>query len=193
MESFPAAACFSSRYPEARQKFLAAAREAGARLASYAHDAQRGPEDEALFLDAAVVGNPAAPRRLVIACGTHGIEGYPGSAAQCAWLLAGGAKSLPADTAVVLLHAINPWGFAHRQRVTEENVDLNRNFVDHGAAYPANPGYAELHPILTPPTWDDDSVAAIFRGLDAFRARVGEQAFSDAYNGGQYGFADGVF
>jgi hypothetical protein len=77
--------------------------------------------------------------------------------------------------------------------VTEENVDLNRNFVDHGAPYPANPGYAKLHPILTPETWDERSVAAIFEGLDAFRAGVGEQAFSDAYNGGQYEFPDGVF
>ena len=193
MEPVSADACFASRYPEAREKFLSAARGAGAHLAAYRHDSERGPEGEELFLDVAVVGDRAARRRLVIGSGTHGIEGYPGSAAQTAWLLAGGAKSLPADTGVVLLHGLNPWGFAHRQRVTEENVDLNRNFVDHGAPYPANPGYAKLHRILTPETWDERSVAAIFEGLDAFRAGVGEQAFSDAYNGGQYEFPDGVF
>ena len=184
---------FAARYTEAREHFLAAAHAARARITSMEHATQRGPEGEQLYLDVAVAGDPAAPKRLVVSSGTHGIEGYSGSAVQAAWLSGPDPARLPADTAVVLLHGINPWGFAHRQRTTEENVDLNRNFIDHGAGCPANPGYAVLHPSLVPGEWTEASVAGIFDALDAFRARVGEQAFSDAYNGGQYDFPDGVF
>lgn len=185
--------CFASAYSPAREKFLEAARAAQAPVTSYEHAEARGPSGERLFLDVAVAGDPAAKRRLVVVCGTHGIEGYSGSGAQVAWLQSAASRALPRETAVVLLHAINPWGFAHRQRVTEENVDLNRNFIDHAAGHPANPGYAQLHPQLVPEEWTEQSVAGIFTALDVYRAQVGEQAFSDAYNGGQYEFADGVF
>ena len=153
----------------------------------------RGPQGEELFLDVAVVGRRDAPRVLVVGSGTHGIEGYSGSGVQTAWLMDGGAKRIPEGTAVVFTHAHNPWGFAHQARVTEDNVDLNRNFLDHGGAYPANPGYAALHPSISPDTWDDASIRGVMAALDAFRVKHGEQAFSDAYNGGQFSHADGVF
>ena len=184
---------FSASYGEARRRFIDTARASGAQLAHYAHPHARGPEGEALYLDAATLGRPDAPCVMVIGSGTHGIEGYAGSGAQCAWMAGGGAKRIPADVALVLLHAHNPWGFAHQQRVTEENVDLNRNFVDHAQPYPANPGYAELHAGISPENWDEASIRGVFAALDAFREKHGEQAFSDAYNGGQYSHPDGVF
>lgn len=183
---------FSETYSDARAKFLDAARASGASLSHDRHP-QKGPQGEELYLDVAVLGPKEASRMLIVGCGTHGIEGFPGSAAQTAWMEGGGAKRLPADTAMVFLHAHNPWGFAHRTRCTEENVDLNRNFLSFGAPRPANPGYAEVHPNITPASWDDASVAGVFRWLDEYRARVGEQAFSDAYNGGQYSHPDGIF
>jgi hypothetical protein len=184
---------FSSTYREARSKFLDAASAAGAGIAHYLHPHHKGPEGEALYLDVAVLGRPDAPNRMVVGSGTHGIEGFSGSAAQTAWIVGGGAKRVGPDSALVLLHAHNPWGFAHLQRVTEENVDLNRNFIDHAQPYPANPGYDVLHPGISPARWDDDSIRGVFATLDAFREKNGEQAFSDAYNGGQYGHKEGVF
>lgn len=180
---------FSSSYQEARGKFLDAA---GAQAAHERHPL-KGPAGEALFLDVAVLGPRDASRVFAVGCGTHGIEGYPGSAALTHWMRSGGAKRLPPDTAVIFLHAHNPWGFAHKTRVTEDNVDLNRNFVDFAAPLPANPGYREVHPLITPDTWDESSVQRAFERLAEYRARVGEQAFSDAFNGGQYSHADGVY
>jgi len=184
-------AAFSDSYAEARKKFVEAARRAGAKLASYQHPDERGPGGEALYLDVSVLGPGDASRVFVVGSGTHGIEGYSGSAAQRAWLR--GRPRLPKDTAVVFFHAQNPWGFAHKTRVTEENVDLNRNFIDFAKPLPANPGYLELHPLLAITSWDEASIAGGFAGLDAYRERVGEKAFSDAFNGGQYSHADGVF
>jgi len=184
---------FSSSYAEARGKFLDAARAAGARISHYEHPSQKGPQGESLYLDVAVMGDPLAPNVMVVGSGTHGIEGFSGSAAQTAWMLDGGAKRIAPGTAMVFLHAHNPWGFAHHQRVTEENVDLNRNFVDHAKPYPPNPGYKEIHAGISPSRWDEDSIRGVFASLDAFRKAQGEQAFSDAYNGGQYSHADGFF
>ncbi|MFC4274079.1 M14 family metallopeptidase [Achromobacter aloeverae] len=184
---------FSETYAQARAKFLDAATDAGARITHYEHAAQRGPQGERLYLDAALLGAADARRILVVGCGTHGIEGYSGSAAQTHWLRRQAARTLPADTAVLFLHAHNPWGFAHALRFTEENVDLNRNFVDFAAPLPANPGYEDVHALIALPDWDDAAVDGIFQRLSALRARIGEQAYSDAFNGGQYTHADGIF
>jgi uncharacterized protein DUF2817 len=184
-------AAFSDSYAEARKKFVEAARRAGAKLASYKHPAERGPAGEPLYLDVSVLGPGNASRVFVVGCGTHGIEGYPGSAAQRAWLR--GRPRLPKDTAVMFFHAQNPWGFAHKTRVTEENVDLNRNFIDFARPLPSNPGYEELHPVIAVRDWNEESIAAVFARLDAYRERVGEKAFSDAFNGGQYSRQDGIF
>ena len=51
----------------------------------------------------------------------------------------------------VLLHALNPFGFAWRRRVNEDNVDLNRNFLLDDEGYVGCPdGYAHLDPLLLP-------------------------------------------
>lgn len=110
---------------------------------------------------------------------------------QTAWLRAG--HTPPSGVALVLFHAHNPWGFAHRVRVTEENVDLNRNFVDHGAPYPANPGFDVLAPALAPERWEESTIAAMFAALAKFRLEHGEQAFSDAFNAGQFSHPQSVF
>lgn len=182
---------FSDSYAEARRKFVEAARRAGAKLASYKHPSERGPGGEALYLDVSVLGPGDAARVFVVGSGTHGIEGYSGSAAQRAWLRS--RPRLPKNTAVAFFHAHNPWGFAHKTRTTEENVDLNRNFIDFARPLPANPGYLELHPLIATQRWDDEAIEEIFRRLDAYRERVGEKAFSDAFNGGQYSHPDGIF
>jgi hypothetical protein len=184
-------AAFSDSYAEARKKFVDAARRAGAKLASYKHPDERGPGGEALYLDVSVLGPGDAARVFVVGSGTHGIEGYSGSAAQRAWLRS--KPRLPKDTAVVFFHAQNPWGFAHKTRVTEENVDLNRNFIDFGKPLPANPGYEELHPAIAIRDWNEEAIAGVFAKLDAYRDKVGEKAFSDAFNGGQYTRPDGIF
>ena len=76
--------------------------------------------------------------------GTHGVEGHCGSGAQVAWLQQGGPARLPPRTGALLIHAINPHGFAWGRRVNEDNIDLNRNFVDHSQPHPANADYEAL-------------------------------------------------
>lgn len=184
---------FSESYADAREKFLAAAQGAGAQVTSYRHPTEHGPAGEPLFLDVARLGRADAPRVLAVGCGTHGIEGYSGSAAQTHWLTQFDRAQLPADVSVLFFHAHNPWGFAHALRFTEENVDLNRNFVDFTQPLPANPGYGDVHAIIDQSQWHEPDVATMFEQLSALRESIGEQRYSDAFNGGQYSHADGIF
>ena len=176
-------AAFAGSYAEARAKFLDAAQTAGAALTGYPHD------DPTLGTDVAVLGPADAPRRLVMISGTHGVEGFAGSAVLIDRLR---RDDGPDDLAIVMVHAINPWGFAHLSRCTEGNVDLNRNFVDHAAPHPENPGYGALHEVLCPACWDDGARAAFHASGQAYAAEGKRRAWIDAIMRGQYSHPDGL-
>ncbi len=183
---------FSNSYAEARGRFLEACHRAGATVESHECPAP-GPEGETLLTDVAWLGPASAERVLVTISATHGIEGFCGSAVQTGWLEAGLAKETPEAVALLQIHAINPYGFAWLRRVTEDNVDLNRNFLDHDAPYPVNPGYEALKDVICPPEWDDGVIAATQAALDAYAEVHGPRALQTAISGGQYSRPEGIF
>lgn len=164
-------AAFSRDFAEARAKFHAACGRAGIQIESFPHPL-KGPGDETLTTDIARVGRADAANLLVLISGTHGVEGLAGSGCQVAWLESEERAELPDDTAVLLVHLINPWGCAWRRRQTEDNIDLNRNFLAFdGDALPANPHYRDVHPLIVngrEDSWrnrDDATLAAaLFAG-----------------------------
>src|SRR5258708_5846363 len=183
---------FPTDYGDARSRFRRAAETAGGQLRSYRNPTS-GPLGEALACDCAWFGPEDAAKVLVIMSGTHGVEGFCGSGIQLDWLEEGNAAALPADHAALAIHAINPCGFAWIRRVTEENVDLNRNFVDHGQALPRNDDYDALHDAICPGEWNAASRAATQARLEAFAASRGTAALQKAMSGGQYSHSDGIF
>lgn len=185
---------FSRDYAEARAKFLAAIDALGelAKHTATPHPLT-GPNGEELATDVALIGDPAAKNALVLISGTHGTEGACGSACQTAWLRSDRPGDLPRDVRVVLIHAINPHGFAYVRRVTEDNVDLNRNFLDHTAPWPENPGYAHLHEYLLPESWSPRGRAEADKALEAYAREHGRFALQAAISQGQYSHPDGLF
>lgn len=180
---------FSATYAAARDKFRQALREAGVASTSYRHPTAVGAQGEELTIDVAHLGNVRAPRQLIMLSGTHGLEGFAGSALQVAWLK---QRRPTAHTGVLLVHGLNPYGFSHGSRTNLEGVDLNRNFVDHAQSPLANPRYAELHPLLLPRRWDTAERAACQAGIEDFRRRHGDDAYFEAFAGGQYQHVDGT-
>ncbi|KAK6020259.1 hypothetical protein OSTOST_14090 [Ostertagia ostertagi] len=130
---------------------------------------------------------------LVLIAGTHGVEGHCGSGAEIAWLRSGGPARLPRNTGALIIHALNPYGFAWTRRVTEDNVDLNRNFVDHDKGYPNNDGYLAIADAVLPRTWDDASKAETERVFAAYAQKHGAFGLQGALSGGQYTHPDGIF
>ena len=144
---------FSASYALARERLLAAAYAYGARVHSEYIDA-KGPDGETLAIDFVGVGPRDASRLVLVSSGTHGVEGFLGSAVQTRWLegLASGRASLPDGVAVLFIHAVNPYGFAWQRRVNEDNIDLNRNFVQPHERYEGKPPKFEQVTKLLDPT-----------------------------------------
>jgi hypothetical protein len=183
---------FARDYSEARAKFLAAVRLLGGRHRSYPNP-RRGPAGEELATDTAWFGPAQAPKVVVLVSATHGVEGFCGSGAQIDWLLGPGLAEFGRDTALLVVHAINPHGFAWLRRVTEEGCDLNRNFIDFTAPLPANPGYDELADALLPAQLSGPAFDAAEAKIREFRARRGEKAYQEARGGGQWKHPHGFF
>lgn len=182
---------FGTDYSDARQKFLNAAQSAEAKITNYQHPTVTGPNKEPLFIDVAHIGRADAPKVLLAISGTHGLEGPAGSAIQTAWLATQKAV-LPDDIAIVYVHAINPYGFAYETRTTENNVDLNRNFVDHNQPYPENKDYALLHKALLPATWTAESQQKADQVIADYRKQFGDDKLFNTRAKGQYDFPDGL-
>ena len=188
----PSILSFAATYSEARDKFLSAAKIAGA--ATYRYDnPKKGPAGESLSTDVARIGPEDASKVVMTISSTHGVEGYCGSGFQVDWLANVGAAGVPKDTAVLMVHAINPYGFAWTRRVTEEGNDLNRNYVDHSKPYPANEGYLEIADYLIPKDLSDAAIKACETKLGEYRKKVGDVPYFRAMSGGQYSHPDGFF
>ena len=183
---------FAKDFSSARDTFIASAADAGASLESHAYP-ERGPLGEALGTDVAWIGPGDATRVFVAVSGTHGVEGFCGSAAQVDWLNRGEWKRLPGNTAVMLVHAINPYGFAWLRRVTHENVDLNRNWADFGDAPGRNAEYDDIADALCPGEWNAESQAGTMAVLLGYIARHGMDRFVTVVSSGQYRHAGGLF
>ncbi len=183
---------FATNYADARQRFVAQAQSLGAEVHRYAHPTLNTPDGQALSIDVARIGPEKATRTLLLLSGTHGLEGAAGSAVQLAWLASPSARALPADTNVVLVHVLNPYGYAHDTRTNESNVDLNRNFIDHAKPYPANAAYDELHPHLIPKDWTEDDLASVKTAVEGFRVQHGADALFNAMASGQYRHSEGL-
>ena len=93
---------FSSRYAEARRKFLQAAAEAGLQVEAKTHPL-RGLEGEELAMDVARDGHPSAQHLLVLSSACHGVEGYCGSGVQVAALRDAEWRQRAADAGVAVL------------------------------------------------------------------------------------------
>jgi nitrogen fixation-related uncharacterized protein len=177
-------------YGAARQQFLTLARGAGALIESHENPLVRGPQGEALVTDVAWFGPRDARRVFLCSSGMHGLEGSAGSAAQCAWLDA--KPVLPAGVAVCLVHALNAWGFAHIARCTENNVDLNRNFMDFGKPLPANPHYHHIRDLIRMKDVGPQAIGALVADRQRLVGAIGAAALAYAVNAGQYDDPEGL-
>jgi hypothetical protein len=183
---------FSPDYQAARAKFLDAARGAGAALETIPHP-ERGPDGGELATDVAWIGPREAEAVLVMISATHGVEGFCGSGAQVDWLRREEYRALADGTAALIVHAINPYGFAWLRRVTNENVDLNRNWIDFSSPRATNLGYETLADLICPKEWTAEEQARTGQALMTYAERQGFMALQQAMTGGQYTHPLGIF
>jgi predicted deacylase len=183
---------FSSDYREAREKFLKACSASAIKVESH-QNPQMGPHGEKLYTDVALLGRREASKVLILCSGTHGVEGFCGSGIQTGLICEGLLSRLNVDQRVVVIHAINPYGFAHLRRTNEDNVDLNRNFVIHSVSHPDNRNYDVLAGAIAPKTyWPIASGLSLVR-LWLYQVTRGKVALQAAISSGQYAHPQGLF
>jgi hypothetical protein len=94
---------------------------------------------------------------------------------------------------VLHIHAINPYGFAWLRRTNEDNIDINRNWVNFDEALPQNALYEELSVDLCPKDWSPATQAATGARLNAWIGSHGLPKFQLAVSGGQWRHPQGLF
>lgn len=153
---------------------------------------ERGPHGQLLTVDVARLGAADADRALLVLSGVHGVEGFIGSALQCD--LAARLDTTPFDdeVAVVLVHAVNPWGMAWWRRQNEHNVDLNRNWRRDDLDPVHNDAYDEVHPLACPDTLTMPGIDELLASAGPLVAERGLAWVRDAITTGQYRHPDGL-
>jgi hypothetical protein len=151
-------------------------------------------------VDVAVGGSARPETTVVVSSGVHGPEGVVGSAVQQALL---NATRPHAGGRVVLVHALNPFGWTRLRRGNEDNVDLNRNCLVRRSKYRLRVApesdytgcpalYARIDGLLNPRRPPRRFEAVLPRALWAV-ARHGRPALRQAIAGGQHEYPQGLF
>jgi hypothetical protein len=180
-------------YLHSRTRFNALGESVGVAARRFLHD-DGGSDSPALSTDTLYLGAADAPKLVVIASGTHGVEGYAGAACQLHFLETYRQRFAGSSIAYLLVHAVNPWGYFHDRRVTREGVDLNRNFIDFPLADLAASPYAVYHPLLVAnfrplPRGLGNEIRFLSCGVTRWRRRQLQAAIT----AGQYDRPDGLF
>lgn len=185
---YPQTAYFSETYKDARDKLHHATEVyPGKILYTSLPIEATGFNEEVLSVDIVWIGPREAKDILIHISGTHGVEGFAGSAIQTS--LVADPIELPENTSLIIIHGLNPYGMAHFRRVSENNIDLNRNFSKDRTTPPT---YAKIDALMNPREYEL---------LDFFTLRLGwEMAFGEGWDqivnvvaNGQYDFPEGLF
>lgn len=183
---------FADSYMAARVGLLAAARATVqvTEQITLVNNKVAVQEGNPLSTECLWVGPASAGNVVVLISATHGVEGFAGAAIQTDLLLRMQAGySLPANTAILVIFALNPYGFAHCRRCDEQGIDLNRNFIDFSQPLPENTDYQTLMTAIQA----GGSASQRRKLLDGYRREWGQTRYEIAISGGQYGDPQGPF
>lgn len=133
---------------------------------------------------------------LIITSGTHGVEAFTGSAIQFAFLETLDPTILQ-SMGILIVHAVNPYGYHFHRRVTENNVDMNRNFSGNDRLFDSfSSSYANFDSFLNPKdalnaSWWNDVL--LFGGSIAKLIYFGKKELTQIVVGGQYQEPKGIY
>ena len=161
---------------------------------SYAIDSSDGLYIDNIYLPA----SEESTNLIVLTTGVHGMEGYIGSVMLDVFFEEIYPTLNTKDTGVLIVANVNPYGMKYMRRYNENNVDLNRNFIEDWDNFDlsSNNEYPKVVKFLQPEGkmgnafWHETSFylslakEAIFTGADTI---------SDALLTGQYEYPEGVY
>ena len=136
-------------------------------------------------------------RLLILTSGIHGVEAFTGSAIQSQFLREQLSPDLLTKMGILVIHGVNPYGFHFKRRVSENNVDLNRNFSARESHFQGkSQAYTQLNKFLNPL---DKLKSSFFSDIKLFiRSLIllvqnGKKSLTQAIVGGQYQYPKGIY
>ncbi len=134
---------------------------------------------------------------IVLSSAVHGAEGFVGHAAQQLFIREFLTDELTKNTGVLLVHGVNPYGFKYARRVTENNVDMNRNSPSTDSLYQTvNDGYPQVYDLVNPDGEVDKSTLSnrffFVTAVNEIR-KASMPVLRQAVLQGQYEFPEGLY
>ena len=163
------------------------------------HEAYAIDESDDLYVDGIYL--PATEKYtnlIVLTTGVHGIEGYIGSAMLDVFFDHIYPTLNTKNTGVLVIANVNPYGMKYMRRYNENNVDLNRNFIEDWSTFDlsSNKEYPKVDKFLQPEGkmgnafWHE---AEFYLSLAKEAIFTGADTISDALLTGQYEYPEGVY
>lgn len=175
---------FFETYKEARKNIIICSQNRKTRVQSFKH-----PNDNNLFIDITYTGNPLSPICMIIFSGVHGIEGFCGTACQTYAIENMGLFN---DVYLIIVHSVNPYGYANISRTNEDNIDLNRHFINFDESIPTNETYEKLAVFMGHDIWSEDYLSKLGDTIkQIFPCKSLDDIQKEIYSG-QYSCKDGV-
>lgn len=164
-------------------------------LSSHAID-----EKDGLYIDSLYI--PATEKQtnlIVLTTGVHGIEGYIGSVMlDVFWEEIYSREINKANTGVLVVANVNPYGMKYHRRYNENNVDLNRNFILDWGTFDktVNKDYPKVGSFLGPKETMGNIIVhelSFYGSMIKELIEDGADTISKALLGGQYEAPEGVY
>ena len=193
-ENYAYSESFYNSYEEIRAHLGELTKELGVEISSYAVD-----EEDGLYIDSFYLPSTGDKTNLIVlTTGVHGMEGYIGATMLDVFFQDVYPTLDPADTGVLVVANVNPYGMKYFRRYNENNVDLNRNFILDWDSFDlaSNTEYPKVDTFLGPTgkigngLWHE---VGFYLSLAKTAVTEGADTVSDALLTGQYEYPQGVY
>ena len=161
---------------------------------SYAID-----ESDDLYIDKVYLPSSGERTNLILlTTGVHGMEGYIGSVMLDVFFAEVYPTLNTENTGILIVANVNPYGMKYMRRYNENNVDLNRNFIEDWDNFDrsSNKEYPKVDKFLQPEGkmgnafWHE---VGFYLSLAKEAIFTGADTISDALLTGQYEYPEGVY
>ena len=161
---------------------------------SYAID-----ESDDLYIDKVYLPSSGERTNLILlTTGVHGMEGYIGSVMLDVFFEEIYPTLDTKNTGILIVANVNPYGMKYMRRYNENNVDLNRNFIEDWENFDraSNTEYPKVDKFLQPEGkmgnafWHE---VGFYLSLAKEAIFTGADTISDALLTGQYEYPEGVY
>ncbi len=189
---------FNDSYQKSRSLFIKKAKEFEKYSATTFAIPVASKIDNDLTIDICYIPSITKTNKIIVmSSGVHGVEGFTGSAVQMFFMDKYINEQLLNNTAILIIHSVNPYGFKYNRRVTENNVDLNRNSDINKDLYKSkNEGYTQIVDFVNPKgkvdcESSDNKFFFIFAIKKIIKASM--KVLRQAVLQGQYEYSNGLY